>query len=168
MTAATKTISKTKKTVRRTNRQKGGLTKTALVTWFSQWSDVRSQKKALDSREKELKDRLMEAVEKYGYEDDKGHVYLDLPEEIAGVTKLQRQRRVSQNLDQEKAEKLLKKHGLWEDCTRVVRVIDEEALAAAQFKGDLSEEEFDFWQNAVTDHGIDALKVTALQKYRHS
>lgn len=140
---ATNTVSNTKKTVRRSNRQKGGLTKTALVTWFSQWNDVRSQKKALESREKELKDRLLEAVERYGYEDDKGHVYLDLPEEISGVSKLQRQRRVSQRLDEEKAEVLLKEKGLWKDCTRVVRVIDEEALAAAQFKGDLSESEFD-------------------------
>ncbi len=32
----------------------------------------------------------------------------------------------------------------------------------------LSDEEFDLWQNAVTQHGIDALKVTALQKYRQS
>jgi len=33
---------------------------------------------------------------------------------------------------------------------------------------ELSEEEFDLWQVAVKNHGIDALKVTALQKYRHS
>ncbi len=32
----------------------------------------------------------------------------------------------------------------------------------------LSDEEFDLWQTAVTQHGIDALKVTALQKYRQS
>ena len=31
----------------------------------------------------------------------------------------------------------------------------------------LSEEEFDFWQNAVAEHGIAALKVTTIQKYRH-
>ena len=30
----------------------------------------------------------------------------------------------------------------------------------------LSDEEFDSWRNAVASHGIDALKVTALQKYR--
>ena len=30
----------------------------------------------------------------------------------------------------------------------------------------LSEEEFDLWAQAVRTHGIDALKVTALQKYR--
>jgi hypothetical protein len=30
----------------------------------------------------------------------------------------------------------------------------------------LSEEEFESWQRAVSMHGIDALKVTALQRYR--
>lgn len=30
----------------------------------------------------------------------------------------------------------------------------------------LSDEEFESWRNAVATHGIDALKVTALQKYR--
>lgn len=31
---------------------------------------------------------------------------------------------------------------------------------------DLSEEEFDLWRAAVFAHGIEALKVTALQRYR--
>jgi hypothetical protein len=31
---------------------------------------------------------------------------------------------------------------------------------------DLSEEEFESWERAVSVHGVDALKVTALQKYR--
>jgi hypothetical protein len=30
----------------------------------------------------------------------------------------------------------------------------------------LSEEEFEAWRRAVHDHGVDALKVTALQRYR--
>jgi|TARA_R110002124_G_scaffold106467_21_gene258414 hypothetical protein len=30
----------------------------------------------------------------------------------------------------------------------------------------LSEEEFESWERAVSDHGVDALKVTALQRYR--
>ena len=38
--------------------------------------------------------------------------------------------------------------------------------AAALERYALSEEEFDFWRNAIQKHGVDALKVTALQKYR--
>ena len=32
----------------------------------------------------------------------------------------------------------------------------------------LSDEEFSSWVKAVADHGEDALKATAIQKYRHS
>lgn len=30
----------------------------------------------------------------------------------------------------------------------------------------LSDEEFDLWRKAIKDHGVEALKVTALQKFR--
>jgi len=30
----------------------------------------------------------------------------------------------------------------------------------------LSDEEFESWENAVESHGVDALKVTSLQRYR--
>lgn len=36
----------------------------------------------------------------------------------------------------------------------------------ARERYDLSEEEFALWREAVMRHGIDALKVTAIQKYR--
>ena len=38
--------------------------------------------------------------------------------------------------------------------------------AEALERYELSEEEFDSWHKAVARHGVDALKVTALQKYR--
>ncbi|MCC5959598.1 DUF1153 domain-containing protein [Roseinatronobacter sp. S2] len=37
---------------------------------------------------------------------------------------------------------------------------------SAQDRYDLSEEEFILWETAVSLHGIEALKVTSLQKYR--
>ena len=37
---------------------------------------------------------------------------------------------------------------------------------AAMDRYRLSEEEFDLWRKAIRDHGVEALKVTALQKYR--
>lgn len=36
----------------------------------------------------------------------------------------------------------------------------------ARERYDLSEEEFALWRDAVMRHGIDALKVTTIQKYR--
>ncbi len=50
----------------------------------------------------------------------------------------------------------------------VVRAVAHGLLARedALDRYDLSDEEFDSWANAVASHGVDALKVTAIQKYR--
>ncbi|MCC5961681.1 MAG: DUF1153 domain-containing protein [Rhodobacteraceae bacterium] len=37
---------------------------------------------------------------------------------------------------------------------------------AALERYDLSEEEYDLWHRAIMEHGLDGLKITALQKYR--
>jgi len=50
----------------------------------------------------------------------------------------------------------------------VIKAVESGLLSkkAALERYDLSEEEFELWKDAITDHGVDALKVTALQKYR--
>jgi hypothetical protein len=50
----------------------------------------------------------------------------------------------------------------------VIRAVDAGLLTreAALARYDLSDEEFDLWRTAVNRHGMNALKVTALQKYR--
>lgn len=50
----------------------------------------------------------------------------------------------------------------------VIRAVEAGLLTreAALERYALSDEEFELWQSAVTQHGVDALKVTALQKYR--
>lgn len=133
----------TKRVVRRETRSKGGLTKTAIATWFRQWITADHEAKSASARKNEMRDRFMEALQRQGYEDDKGHLYLDLPEEIEGFSKVCRQRRVSQGIDHEAAEKLLKSKNLWKDCTQVVRTLDESKVAQAVFEGKLTQEEFD-------------------------
>ena len=50
----------------------------------------------------------------------------------------------------------------------VIRAVEAGLLSrkAALERYGLSDEELDLWQAAVNQHGIDALKVTSLQKYR--
>ncbi|PVH29936.1 DUF1153 domain-containing protein [Pararhodobacter oceanensis] len=50
----------------------------------------------------------------------------------------------------------------------VVQAVEYGLLARddAMERYSLSEEEFESWQNAVAAHGVEALKVTALQRYR--
>jgi hypothetical protein len=131
---------KTKTIVR--PKRKGGLTKTRLATWFTQWVGADREAKAATARKNELRDSMLEALEREGYTDDKGHAYLDLPEEVGGYTKIQRQRRVSQSLDNEGLEGFLKERELWMAATEVRREISEEKLARLVFEGKISEEDF--------------------------
>ena len=50
----------------------------------------------------------------------------------------------------------------------VVRAVEHGLIARGEAldRYALSDEEFESWQRAVARHGVDALKVTALQKYR--
>lgn len=50
----------------------------------------------------------------------------------------------------------------------VVRAVEHGLISRADAldRYGLSDEEFDGWVRAVSIHGVDALKVTALQKYR--
>lgn len=52
--------------------------------------------------------------------------------------------------------------------TVVVRAVEAGLIARDEAieRYDLTEEELDSWSSALNRHGIDALKVTALQKYR--
>jgi hypothetical protein len=50
----------------------------------------------------------------------------------------------------------------------VVRAVSHGLISRAEAleRYGLSEDEFDSWSNAVRDHGVAALRATALQKYR--
>ncbi|MGY6694969.1 MAG: CtrA inhibitor SciP [Roseinatronobacter sp.] len=50
----------------------------------------------------------------------------------------------------------------------VVKAVSSGLLSrkAALERYSLSDEEFDIWAKAITKHGVDALKITSLHKYR--
>ena len=85
----------------------------------------------------------MKAVEELGEVDGRGHRVLELPHEVAGVAKLTQQRRVSKTLDMDAAEKILEDKGLLDECVEYVPVINEEAVMAAFYKKQLTEEDID-------------------------
>ena len=105
-----------------------------------------SYKKQIDKLSKaqdELKKDLMQTVEEIGEVDDSGHQWLHLPEEVDGYSALQRQRRVSQKLDMDAAEEILKQKGLYDKCVKMVPMIDEDAVMGALYLGELTEEDID-------------------------
>lgn len=108
-----------------------------------QFQVLKNEIDLLSERQDEIKKRLKSAVETLGEEDDKGHVWLDLGESIEGVSRLQNQRRVSQKLDETKAEKLLASKGILEDCQTTVVVLDQDKIYAAYYEGTITEAEID-------------------------
>jgi hypothetical protein len=146
-------------------------TKPPLTGWFKQWLGARDQAAALSERQTELRDRIKRAIPDYADEvDDNGSQWYNLQSRVSftdrkgkvfqyAALKLQRSLTPANPVpDPELAEELLARKGLWLDekqqkaiqavqlaCPYVtVEVtVDADAVAAAYFKGILSEEEYE-------------------------
>lgn len=114
-----------------------------LTMEIAEYARLKEQVDELSKRQKQLRDSLLEAIENLGEADDQGHLWLELPKEIGGVRTLQRQRRVTQSLNQERALDLLSSLGLTDECTTLVRVVDEDSLMAAKWDGKITEDQMD-------------------------
>lgn len=117
-----------------------------VVALVEQYLHAKAQADMFDDRVGQLKQRLMDIVRDGGETDDKGHAWFELAHVVEGpegkkFEKLQRQRRVSQRLDPDAAERILKRRKLWDQCSRMERVLDEDAVLAAGYEGKLSEAE---------------------------
>lgn len=118
----------TKTTVRRrtTSPVNTKLAKTKAVTvWFKQWLEVGDQAEQLTERKGDLRERILDAVEEIGEPDDKGNVWLELPQvvgfenrknKVFKYTLLKRERHLLPANPQpipDLAEALLRKKKLW-------------------------------------------------------
>ncbi|MCA1783613.1 MAG: hypothetical protein ABR616_15715 [Dermatophilaceae bacterium] len=124
-------------------KRKRSTTGKVVGDWFRQFRTAEKEEKAAAARKAEIKKRFMDVLEREGYEDEKGHRYLDLPEEIDGVAKVCRQKRVSQGVNVQRAQEFLNERDLWKKATRVERVLDESKLAQLVFEGEVTQAEFD-------------------------
>ena len=97
----------------------------------------------LEKKNKELRDKLMEAVDADGLEDDKGNILYEFDEPVDGCVRLEKQRRTSRKLDEDKAEEIIANKGLENDVYKYVRVVDEDALMASYYEDKVTEEELD-------------------------
>ena len=109
-------------------------------------SNFVATKRRIDDLSKEnnkIKAELSDLVDTDGIPDEKGHLLYDLPQTIAGVTALKRQRRVSQSLDSGVADKILKDKGIYDRCYKMVPTLDESEVMACLYDELLTEEEID-------------------------
>ena len=81
--------------------------------------------------------------DRVGEPDEKGNLWLRLPHEVDGFTSLQRQRKVSQSLDEGTATELLKEKGLFDRCFVMMPVLKEDEVMACLYEGLITEEEVD-------------------------
>lgn len=98
---------------------------------------------ALDKRTKELRERLLYAIELQGEEDSNGNLFLPLDANVDGVVSLEKQRRVSRKLNEELAESIIDEKGIGDSIYEMKRVINEEALMAAYYNEQITEDELD-------------------------
>lgn len=114
-----------------------------LLSKVAEYVTTRRRMDDMAKEQNKIKAELSDLVDTDGEPDEKGHLIYTLPETVAGVTALKRQRRVIESLDQDTAEDTLKKKGIYDRCFKMVPVLDESEVMACLYDGLLTEEEVD-------------------------
>jgi hypothetical protein len=109
----------------------------------SEFISLRSRIDDMSKQRDSIKADLSELVDTVGEPDEKGNLWLRLPHEVDGFTSLQRQRKVSQSLDEDTAVELLKAKGLYDRCYAMLPVLKEDEVMACLYEGLITEEEVD-------------------------
>lgn len=91
----------------------------------------------------EVKEKLRDGLKELGEVDDRGHVVVEVNDNLTGIKKVINQRKVSKSLDMDIAEEILKEKNLHDRCVMMVPVLDEEAIMAAYYEGLVTEEDID-------------------------
>jgi bacterioferritin (cytochrome b1) len=104
---------------------------------------VKKQLDYFEKKSKELREKIFSKIDKDGEVDSEGHVLLAFDEPIDGVYGFKKQRRVSRKINEELAEELIIEKGLEDKLYKTIRVVDEDALMAAMYSAELTEEEVD-------------------------
>lgn len=119
------------------------LNKKELIDNVRQNSLLKEEIDNLTKRQSDIKERINKTVVAFGEEDDRGHIVIDIDDEVTGITKVMRQKRVSKSLDQSVAEELLEQKGLKDRCLQPIYVLNEEQIMSAYYEGLLTEEDID-------------------------
>ena len=114
-----------------------------LMTQAKEYVFLKKQLEYLEKQQKELREKLFSHLENSGDADSDGHIVLELPQEIEGVVAIKKQRRVTRKINEEAAETVINQKGLQDKLYKTIRVVDEDALMAALYNDELTEEEID-------------------------
>jgi len=109
-----------------------------LADTAKQFKALKEQEKMLKERQEQLKKVLVQALKDNGEPDASGHLILDL-----GDIEIKHQRRESEAFDEEVALPLLEARGIKDKCIVMVPTLDQDAVRASYYRGDLSEADLD-------------------------
>ncbi len=114
-----------------------------LMPIASDYAQNRTLREIAEGKETKLKGQLMQMLDDVGYPVEGGHKVIELPEPLPLGKKtmvgMKRQRRAGQSLSQDRAEAFLKSKKLWDQCTTTVTVINEDAILALNFSGQITD-----------------------------
>ena len=116
---------------------------TKFLNAVKKYSFLKNQIEFIESEQKELRLTLFEELDASGEVDDKGNILIELPEEVNGTSVLMKQRRTSRKINEAKAEEIIEAKGLQDKLFKTITVIDEDALMAALYSDELTEEEIE-------------------------
>ena len=119
------------------------MNKDELIAQAKEYAFAKKQVEYFEARQKELREKIFAHVEERGEQDDKGNIILDLPEEVEGFVAVTKQRRVTRKIDEDVAFDIIEEKGLRDKLIKIVEVVDEDALMAALYNDELTEEEID-------------------------
>ena len=119
------------------------MNKTELIDYIRQNAVLKDRMDELTAIQSDVKKNLKQGIEELGEADDRGHIVVDVNDEVSGVARVMNQKRVSKNLDMDVAETVLKERGLYERCVTMVPVLNEDEIMAAFYEGDITEEDID-------------------------
>lgn len=120
-----------------------GANENDLVNQTREYSFAKKQVDYFEKKQKELREKLFEHIETEGESDSDGHIVLELPEEIDGYRSIKKQRRVTRKINEDVAKELIALKGMEDTLYKTIQVVDEDALMAALYNGELTEDEID-------------------------
>lgn len=120
-----------------------------LTSLLGEMEKVKSSKKLLDEREKELKKRILEFVSEGGVKDSKGSTNL-----IHGDKLVKNQARVSVKLNENRAEDYFREIGIWDRVCETKEIINENYVEQAILDGVLTAEELETLVDKKTTYAL--------------
>jgi hypothetical protein len=108
------------------------------------WYALKRQVNLVTGKLEQGKNALKGLVQKYGIADPKtGSLFLDLEEPVGDskIRRLKNQRSETTTVNDEEAEKILRRKGLWEEMTETITVVDQSRVFAAYYDNKITDDE---------------------------